>query len=495
MDRTDSSRPDSSDRPVIETARGLVRGVRGANVETYFGIPYAAPPVGQLRWRPPGDLEPWQGLFDAASFGPDAMQRAVPPSSRAGRISEDCLRLNIWRSRQRSGPRPVMVWIHGGSFVFGSASDVLTDGSDFAEGGALFVSIGSRLGIFGFLAHPELVEESPQHSCGNYGLLDIIAGLRWIRHNIAAFGGDPHNITLFGVSSGSASITMLMTSPLARGLFDRVILQSPGSYRPLASLEAAAGEGAKLGALRKLREASAQDILAMEPRLIPQMRKLTAPRILRPIRDGWVLPHHEREAFETGSFAPVSTLIGSNADEGSLLVAGWPINDLQSWNQVIEENFGAAADEARRHYPALRDEDARAAVANMFGDTQFSLGVRAIARAVMKRQPATYRYLFTHRRAGSPTGPDHGGEVVYVFKSLGKDSGAIEDRDRSLAASMHAAWLRFAATGNPGVVEGVSWISAQDGILELGDVVQIRASWREEQLDFVNAYLTSTRRS
>jgi para-nitrobenzyl esterase len=488
-------RTDSSDHPVIETPRGPVRGVRGPKVETFFGIPYAAAPVGQLRWRPPSELEPWQDLFDASSFGPDAMQRAVPPSSRAGCISEDCLRLNIWRSRQRSGLRPVMVWIHGGSFVFGSASDVLTDGAVFAEGGALFVSIGSRLGIFGFLAHPELVEESPQHSCGNYGLLDIIAGLRWIRQNIAAFGGDPNNITLFGVSSGSASIAMLMTSPLAAGLFDRVILQSPGSYRPLASLETATEAGAQLGALSKLREAAEKDILMMEPKLIPQMRKLTAPRILRPIRDGWVLPHQEREAFETGSFAAVSTMIGSNADEGSLLVAGWPINDLESWHQVIEENFGAAKDEARRLYPALRDEDARRAVADMFGDTQFSFGVREIAREVMKRQSATYRYLFTHRRAGSPMGPDHGGEVVYVFKSLGKDSAPVDDRDRSLAAAMHSAWLRFAATGNPGAVEGVNWIAARQGIMELGDVVKLRDAWREEQLDFVKAYLTSTRRS
>ena len=481
---------DSSSHPIVETELGVVRGSRGTTVETFLGIPYASPPVGELRWKPPGELEPWQGLLDAESFGPDAMQRSLLSTSRAPRLSEDCLRLNVWRPRHRNGLRPVMVWIHGGSFAFGSASDLLQDGSTFAGEGAVFVSIASRVGIFGFLAHPELAEESSARSCGNYGLLDIIAGLRWVKQNIASFGGDPQRVTAFGVSSGAASIAMLMTSPLAEGLFDRVILESPGSYRPLASLEDACAAGAKLGPLSKLRGSSEQVVLAMESQLIPVMRKLTAPRILRPILDGWVLPYQERDAFEAGSFIAVPTMIGSNADEGSLLVASWPINNLASWNQVIEENFGDSPDEARRLYPALKDEDAKAAVSEMFGDTQFSLGVREIARQVAKRQPNTYRYLFTRRRAGATKGPDHGGEVVYVFKSLGKDSLPIEDRDTSLATSMHTAWLRFAETGIPGDVENVRWVPVTSGILELGDRVRIRDSWRAEQLDFVNTYLT-----
>ncbi|MFM2272038.1 MAG: hypothetical protein RL702_1103 [Pseudomonadota bacterium] len=483
----------SAVRPVVEAPVGALRGVREDGIDRFLGIPYGAPPIGPLRWRPPQPAEAWDGVRDAGSFGPDPMQRSRPAGSRAPGCAEDCLTLNIWAPAEPSAPRAVMVWFFGGSFMHGSAADLRSDGAVFAREDVVHVSISSRTGIFGWLAHPELVAESPEGSAGNYGLLDQILALRWIRRNIATFGGDPSRVTLFGVSSGGASIALLMASPLAAGLFDRVILQSAGSFRPLAGLDAAAEAGGQLGALSDLRALPAEAVLALEPRLVPAVRGLTTPRILRPIVDGTVVVQQERAAFRSGQFSAVPAIVGSNLDEGSRLIATWPVDDLAGWRSIIDANFPLEPDRAAALYPAAGDAEARPAVAAMFGDSQFQLGTRELARALRGKGAPVYRYLFTKRRAGAADGPHHGGEVAYVFGHLDcPPAGAVEtppdQRDLALSRAMIKAWATFAKTGNPGEIDGLAWPDAADRMVEMGESTRLRSGWRDEQLDFLDAY-------
>jgi para-nitrobenzyl esterase len=477
---------------LVETHSGVLRGEHADGLLVYRGIPYARPPVGPLRWRPTRPVAPWSGVRDARSFGMDAMQRNRPATSRAPGIAEDCLTLNVWAPSGSAGKLPVMVWFYGGSFMHGSASDLRTDGAIYARDGVVFVSVNSRVGIFGWLAHPELIAESGHGAAGNYGLFDQIMALRWIRENIAAFGGDPERITAFGVSSGGASIAALITSPLAKGVFDRAILESAGSFRPLATLDQAAAAGAALGSLEDLRALSAADVLAIEPKLVPAVRGLTTPRVLRPICDGWVISHDERDAYESGAFNPVAVIVGSNADEGARLTATWPIDDLGGYDAIVESNFPRRSADARRLYPAPADGDARRAVADMFGDTQFQLGARELARAIGKARKPAYRYVFTKRRAGIDDGPHHGGEVPYVFGHLDQppqgNLGPPDDRDRALARAIRASWIHFAATGDAGPIDDMDWPIADQGFIDLGETTAAGISWREEQLDFLNAY-------
>lgn len=482
---------------IVKAPVGDLRGVRVPGAIEFRAVPYAAPPTGENRWRPPTTAPEWSGIRDATSFGPDAMQRASPMQaySRAAGSAEDCLYLNIAVPEGGGEHLPVMVWFHGGSFMFGSASDRRTDPAVFARDGVICISVGFRLGIFGFLAHPDLAAESDHGSAGNYSLLDQIAALRWIRNNIAAFGGNPDRITIFGVSSGGAAAALLLVSPLARGLFHQAILQSAGAFRPLAGLDQAVLAGVRLGAIADLRGRPSEEILGLETKLVPAQRSLTAARILRPIRDGWIIPADEHVAFSNGQVASVPTIVGSNADEGSRLVAGWKIDEQKDWAAILDADFGAAAKEAKQLYPAASDAESRQAIAALFGDTQFQLGARELARRLGEYQRKTYRYLFSKRRAGAPDGPHHGGEIPYVFGHLdcppaGAATVAPDIRDVQLAKSIRHAWVRFAAAGLPGDIDGIAWPEAVSGsFLEFGNQTSVRSEWRERHLDFLSDFL------
>jgi para-nitrobenzyl esterase len=452
----------------------------GAAIAAHLGIRFAEPPVGARRWRPPayvGDARP------LGTWAPDCPQPADPARTRAPGQDEDCLFLNVWApAAPPPEPLPVLVWFYGGSFLFGSASDPACDGAALAARGAVVVTAAYRVGLLGYLAHPALSVESPHGSSGNYGLLDQLAALRWVRERIADFGGDPARVTPFGVSAGSASLALLQTSPLAAGAFDRLILQSPGAFRPLAPV--ADAEAAALAAygpdVERMRAWPAADVLAESAALIPKMRALTAPRLLRPIRDGWVVPTDDRAAYRAGHFHAVPTLVGSNADEGSRLTAAWPIADVAAYRALLDANFGEAAAEAMRHYPADTDADVAAALAAVFGDTQFSFGARGIATAVSARQPATYRYLYSWRAPGALDGPHHGEEVAGLF------SGATPPGE-----AMAAAWVRFAATGDPNGGDLPPWPAATpagDELLEFGAETRPTAGWRAASLDFLDRY-------
>lgn len=472
--------------PTVAASCGRLRGRRTGAVCAFLGIPYAAAPVGALRWRPPQALAPWSGVRDALAFGPDPLQ---PPGAvlRGARQDEDCLYLNVWTPAPEAGAKlPVLVWMPGGGFVGGSGSEAHNDGAALAAEGAVVVTVNYRCGLFGFLAHPSLSAESAQGVSGNYGLLDQMAALRWVREHIAAFGGDPGRLTAFGYSAGSASLSLLLCSPQGAGLFDRAILQSPGAARPLACLADAEQAGLAVGAdLQALRQLPAAEVLARNALLVPRVRGLTTPRVLRPIRDGWLLPEDERPVLLTGRQHALPLVVGSVADEGSSLTRSWPVAQRQDWQAQLQANFGALAGPAAAVWPAAHDDQARSAVAQMFADTQFNYGARLLARANAPREPRTWKYLFQRRAPGAADGPHHGAEVPYVFGTLAAEAG---EEDRALSRTMRQAWVRFAADGDPGLAGWERYQPGEDNHLAFDAPLTTGAGWRRGPLDFLDRF-------
>lgn len=483
------------DAGIVAVESGLLAGA-GDDVISFKGVPYAAPPVGSLRWRPPQPPLAWSGIRPAQSFGADAPQ-APTARTRAARTDEDCLTLNVWTPANRTNDKlPVMVWLYGGSFVAGSSSDPRCDGESFARKGVVLVTVNYRVGVLGFLAHSALTAESDTRSSGNYGLLDVLAALGWIKRNIEGFGGDPNRVTLFGVSAGAALISLLLASPLAKGLFQQTIQQSPGAFRPLAGLQEAETAGQKLGAdIDALRRLSAEDILAKTPLLVPKQRGLTTPRVLRPIRDGFAIPSDEREAYGRGDILPVPSIVGTNADEGSKLTATWNVTTPEALDKLIAESFGRSAPRARALY-AGDGSSARTAVAAMFADTQFNFGARGVVRGLVAKGVPVYRYLLLRGRPGCGL-PNHGDDVPYVFASLAAaaklDAAPYDADDEALAETIQDAWVRFAATGDPNGDSLPRWPVSDAGerYLELDAQIRVGHGWRKPQLDFLDAYFSA----
>lgn len=485
--------------PVVHTENGWVSGSLENGVRVFRGIPYARAPLGPLRWRPPQPVNPWRGARQAVKFGPDCPQSSNIVS-RASHQSEDCLYLNVWApAGAQTEPLPVMVWVHGGSFMIGSGAEALFEPTHFVREDVIVVTINYRLGIFGFLAHPDLTAESSHRSSSNYALLDQLAAFDWVKTNIAAFGGDPGRVTAFGVSAGSASLSLLLTSPLYDGHFSRAIVQSPGAARRLATLDDAERAGYSLACeIDVLRQLSEAELLAKTSLLAPKLRGLTTPRILRPICDGWVIPQEERKVFESGCLPKLPMIVGTNTDEGAEATASWPITDLAQLNQLIEQNFPECPSRAFAQYQANADEQVRQQVADLFGDTQFNYGARLLAKTMAGRGNRTWRYVFTRRYPGQcDGGPFHGQEVAYVFGNLETRLWAdrpvppSNEADRHLSRVMLRAWLAFAKTGDPNNADIPNWDCfdpLQDNFLEFGDTVQAASRWRESQLAFLDDY-------
>jgi len=318
----------------VRVEQGLLAGTSGssADVRVYRGIPFAAPPVGDLRWKAPQPAEKWQGLRHAAEFSSACWQTQYPAAAaiyqaKLPPLSEDCLYLNIWTPAKSAKDRlPVMVWIHGGGFTRGFAGTHTYDGEVLAGKGAVIVTLNYRLGIFGFFAHPALSAESGHHASGNYALLDQIAALQWVQKNIAAFGGDPARVTIFGESAGSWAVNVLTASPLAKGLFQRAIGESGGSFSPMKTLAEAESEGAALavsltltlaaGAKAEARDkSSAQSILkTLRAEPAEELLKASEAETVRPMVDGWVLPQDIATIFAQGKQNDVPLIVGYNAD-------------------------------------------------------------------------------------------------------------------------------------------------------------------------------------
>jgi para-nitrobenzyl esterase len=474
--------------PVVQVADGALRGraTTDPGVQAFMGIPYAVPPVGPLRWRPPQAPLPWSGVRDATRAGPACMQShrgdatAIP--------SEDCLSLNVWAPLRHHGPLlPVMVFVHGGGFVFGSGAEPVYDGTALAGHKVLLVTLNYRLGVFGFLAHPALTREGGGTS-GNYGLLDQIRALRWVQANIGAFGGDPRRVTLFGESAGGTSVAMLLASPLARGLFAQAILESPALGWRFMTLAEAERTGLSIGSdIAALRRAPAQSLLAANLTIQSRAPRMAPVPLPFPVVDGQVLPDQPNALLGSSAGFRMPMMIGTNADEGLSFAAHWRGLSPGAYAQRLSLLFGAQAAQAALVYPAHDPDSALRSGADIIGDGLFYEGGRMLGRAGASRDPRTFRYLFAEPILGLP--PRHAAEVAFVFGTLGRLASA---QDRALSETMMTAWTRFATTGDPNgdgaSVSSVRWPRAGgtgDPYLELGPTIAARTGFRSRQLDFM----------
>jgi len=501
----------------VRVEQGLLAGTSGssADVRVYRGIPFAAPPVGDLRWKAPQPALKWQGLRQAAEFSNACWQTQYPAAAaiyqaKLPPLSEDCLYLNIWTpAKSPKDKLPVMVWIHGGGFTRGYGGSRAYDGEALARKGAVIVTINYRLGIFGFFAHPALSAESGHHASGNYALLDQIAALQWVQKNIAAFGGDPARVTIFGESAGSWAVNVLMASPLAKGLFQRAIGESGGSFSPMKTLAEAESEGAALavsltltlaaGAKAEARDkSSAQSILkTLRAEPAEELLKASQAETVRPMVDGWVLPQDIATIFAQGKQNDVPLIVGYNADEGTTLAPQAANLKATMFTAGVYQRYGSQADAMLKIYPAASDEQAVSSFYSAYRDQVFGWEMRTWARTATKtgHQPA-YLYYFSRR----PPGPQsarlrafHAAEIAYVFGTFVWPF-PWEDADKKLSDAMTSYWVNFAASGNPNGGNLVKWPAynaKDDQALEFGDQIAVRSEVNKAGLDFFDGYYQS----
>jgi para-nitrobenzyl esterase len=501
----------------VKVEQGLLAGTSGssADIRVYRRIPFAAPPVGDLRWKAPQPAASWQGTRQAIEFSNACWQTPYPAAAsiyqaKLPQLSEDCLYLNIWTPAKSAKDRlPVMVWIHGGGFTRGFGGTSSYNGEVLARKGAVIVTINYRLGVFGFFAHPELSAESGHHASGNYALLDQIAALQWVQKNIAAFGGDPTRMTTFGESAGSWAVNALMTSPLAKGLFQRAIGESGGLFSPMKTLGEAEKEGEKLAAaltatpIADAKPESAQNFTA--PTTLKTLRAMSAEDLLkasdsetvRTIVDGWVLPQAVATIFAQGKQNDVPLLVGYNADEGTALAPQGANMKAFMFIGGVHQRYGSQADALLKVYPAASDEQAVSSFYSAYRDQAFGWEMRTWARLATKtgHQP-TYMYYFSRR----PPGPQsarlrafHASEIAYVFGTFVWPF-PWEDTDRKLSDAMTSYWVNFAATGNPNGANLLKWPSynaKDDQALEFGDQISVRSEVNKAGLDFFDGYYQS----
>lgn len=478
----------------VRTAGGPVSGTAGKtpDVRVYKGIPYAAPPVGQLRWKEPQPAASWTGVRQAAEFGaacPQALYAETspyyqPPFPR----SEDCLYLNIWTAAKSAGDkRPVMVWIHGGGYTRGSGSTPTYFGDTLATKGAVVVTVNYRLGAFGFFGHPELTKESPHHASGNYGLLDQLAALQWVHKNIAAFGGDPNRVTIFGESAGSSAVNFLVASPQTKGLIHRAIGESGANFGRRVSLAELEEAGAKQGDLASLRAKSSDDVL-----------KMTG---ARPCVDGWLLPADVNSIFAAGKQNDIPVIAGYNADETRALA---PLSADAKASTVLEQlktRYAKSYDEVSKIYPVGTDEQIFDAYYNSSRDQGMGFQMRTWVREQNKTGKApAYLYYFTRTPPGKNSDKlraYHAAEIAYVFGTLGPNR-PWEETDRKLSDAMSSYWVNFATTGDPngkGLPKWPPYDANSDPSIEFGDKIVVKKEINKAGLDFFERQAAASQES
>jgi len=431
---------------------GIVNG--GGDIHIFKGVPFAAPPVGALRWQEPQPVAPWTGVKACDKLGPSPMQAKPKPFSMwtseflipEEPISEDCLYLNVWTgANSNKEKRPVLVWIYGGGFSSGGSGCPIYDGEAMAKKGIIFVSINYRVGLFGFFAHPELTKESGHNTSGNYGLMDQIAALRWVQKNIAAFGGDPSNVTIAGQSAGSMSVNCLVASPLAKNLFNKAIGESGANFsNSNSSLQKAEEDGQKL----------AQSLNATS---LADLRGITADEIMKktqafrgPIIDGYVLPEPIVNIFKEGKENKVALLTGWNQDEGFMF---GPPKKADEFKKEANEKYGADAATFLKYYPAGTDAEAAASQVNLSRDMIFGAQNYAWANIQASQGLSTYVYRFTRKVPATGEyvkyGAFHTGEVPYAYDNLKFVNRPWEPVDHELARIMSSYFANFIKNGNP----------------------------------------------
>ncbi len=451
-------------KPTVTIDTGILAGVKVGSVDVFKDIPYAAPPVGALRWEPPAPPAAWTGTRDAAAFGAICPQLPRPGSVLATgadqRQSEDCLCLNVW-TFDGAKKAPVMMWIHGGGFRFGSGSLRVYDGSDFAKDGVIFVSINYRLGALGFFAHPALTKSAaPDAPLGNYGILDQIAALQWVKRNIAAFGGDPENVTVFGESAGGQSVLTLLTLPAAKGLFAKVIVESGGGWEAIQSLADAERRGLVLASA----SLPAGNATFEQLRALPFEKLLNEPATLGnagPFADGRLVKESATQAFAAGHVIHVPLIIGSNSYEASL---------MKTFNIPAASVAARVPASAQQLYPGSEEEIAE----QVFTDFVMGAPAHWIAAQASAGAPS-YLYHFSYvptLRRGRVPGAQHGSEIPFVFGSWPEIFNRLASaEDRAMETLMHGCWVAFAKTGKP-VCGDKAWplySPATDELMEFGE--------------------------
>jgi para-nitrobenzyl esterase len=443
---------------IVSTDAGLVSGTTNAagDVRIFKGIPFAAPPVGSLRWREPQRVTPWTGVRGCVAFGPSPIQH------NCGGCSEDCLYLNVWTTKvDSSAKKPVFVWIYGGGFTEGSGAGGWCDGEAMARKGVVFVTFNYRVGALGFLAHPALSAESPNHVSGNYGILDQIAALQWVKRNIAAFGGDPGNVTIAGESAGSCSVNTLIASPLARGLFRRAIAESGAFFKPGRNMT-----------LREAEEDGERTMRGKNALTLEAMRALSPDTLLKgdyrrlPVVDGYLLPDHIDELFRRGAINKVDLITGYN--EGDMFVDE-PMNAAQ-FISFAQRNYGTRADAFLALYPAGNVGHAQRILSRdlVFGWEHYTWAKEEGAPA--------YMYYFDRVPPGEPNmGAFHSAEVCYALHTLPHQNRPWTPWDTTLSNLMSSYWVNFAFTGDPNGEGLPRWpvFSAQKTkVIRFGDTVE-----------------------
>lgn len=494
----------AAQRQPVRTAAGLLAGVPGVDrsVMVYKGVPFAAPPVGNLRWRPPRPTPAWTGVRQADQFGANCMQLIVDKRDpwthefmAHGPISEDCLFVNIWTAAGTAAERrPVLLFLHGGGLTEGSGSIAAYDGEALAKKGLVVVTMNYRLGVLGFLAHPALTSESGGTASGNYGLLDQIAALQWIQKNIAAFGGDPGNVTIAGQSAGASSVHALTASPLAKGLFHRAIAESGSSVAAAdpPSLAEAEQVGARLAMAVDAR--SIADLRAIPWTILAEHSGRNSPFRFGIILDGSVLREPPARTVGAGRHNDVPFLTGTNGDENGAVPN--PVMPAAGLAPYARQRYGAMADAFLVLYPAATDSDAAAAQNTSARDqARTSTHLWALNRLATGRS-RIFTYFFTHPLPGPDSGrygAFHTSEVPYVFNTLNGPGRTYDAADRTLAGTISSYWVNFARTGDPngtGLPEWQAVSAAQALTMELGDTVRPIPVAEKGRLEFFRTFFT-----
>jgi para-nitrobenzyl esterase len=488
----------------VKVDGGEVQGVAGkdSSIAAFKGIPFAAPPVGSLRWRAPQPVIPWHGVRKAGEFGASCMQNIVDEHKpwtyefmTHTAVSEDCLFLNVWTGAKAAGDKlPVYVYIYGGGNTEGSGAVPAYDGEGLAKKGVIVVTVNYRLGILGFFTHPELTAESPHHASGDYALLDLIAGLRWVHNNIAEFGGDPQRVTIGGQSAGAADVHCLVASPLAKGLFQGAIAESGSSVRGLGLMGSTT-----LAAQEKAGERFAE---AKGAHSLADLRKLSWKELTAPgagvrfgiVVDGYVLPESAGEAFAQGKQNDVPTLTGCTRED----IGGGSTHPTVTAEQFQHQaqRYGALAAEFLKLYPAATDEEARTAANRSAWDSERA---EQYFWAVMRAKTAktkVYTYFWEHALPGPDAdryGAFHSSEIPYVMNTLYTADRPFTADDRRIADTMSSYWVNFIRTGDPNGKGLAHWPSVQEQpgtTFEVGDrYTVIPVAGDKAKLAFFEEYL------
>ncbi len=450
--QNDTNTPSST---LVKTANGLVDGtVEKSGVRSFKGIPFAAPPVGDLRWKEPQPAKDWQGVRQAKQFAANPMQYNVfgDMNFRSAGVNEDCLYLNVWVPPGNSKSRPVLVYFYGGGFVAGGGSEPRYDGESMATKGIVTITVNYRLGVFGFMSHPELTKEAPQHSSGNYGLLDQVAALRWVQKNIAAFGGDPKRVTIAGESAGSIAVSALMASPLSKNLIAGAIGESGSVLGALSAAPLNKGEEAGvnfadslgLHSLSELRGLSADSLLAASKRLGVFRFPVTI--------DGYFFPKSPFDIYKAGEQAHVPLLAGWNSEENNYhSIFGNETPSKENFTKAVQKFYGDSAAEALRYYNPATDEEARQVATDLASDRFISYSTwKWIDLQSKTSGKPVYRYLFSRARPSSAGGAVHSAEIEYAMGNLATNKAfAWTPDDYKVSKIMEEYFANFIKTGNP----------------------------------------------